>query len=319
MSANNPDGPPLPTLHQPAADALYRELTALVEDNLRRAVQDQPPDLNVCRPLADRLATAVASAPVDWMTLALRHQSTQSFLVTHPVNVAILMLELGLGWKSSAVGLVDLALLGLLHDVGIAKMQDVVTQPRPLTTAEREAMERHVALTHELLSRVPELSPDVVQAATQDHERINGSGYPAKRRKPELEQLGNLLAVTDMFEAMTHDRPHRAARAPYVVLRELMTAAADALDAEFLKLLIFQLGVYPIGSWVELSSREIARVIETRPETPIRPLVEVIADSSHHWMTQRRLVDLSAIPGLTIKRWLDEATVRRAVSGIPPA
>lgn len=290
---------------------VYEAALALVQDVHQRATRDEPPDLRGCRPVAERLVAGVAEQPMDFMWLAMRPKGHLTFLEAHPVNVTIILLELLRGWSECPVAAADVALLGLLHDIGIVKVEDLVRQPRRLTADERATLERHVTATHALLSQVTELSPEVVAAATQDHERLDGSGYPEQRRRGQIHRLAQFLAIADIFEAMTHDRPYQPARAPYVVLRELLSTSGGVLETDFLKLLVFRLGMYPVGSWVELSTREIARVTEARQHAPLRPLVQVISDSSRRLLPKGRALDLSAVSGVAVTRWLDEETVRQ--------
>ena len=295
----------------PEVLVVYQAALKLTAQCIREAADDQLPDLAGCRAMATRMVDGMAASPMPFMQLALRPTSDVPFYVVHPVNVAILLLEMAQGWPGLHVSQEDLALLGLLHDLGMAKLQHIITQPRRLTADERAEMQHHVALTHEMLSQMQDLAPEILAAATQDHERLDGTGYPHQHRRGGMHQLGSLLAVADIFEAMTHERPYQAARAPYLALRELLSAGAEVLEPAFLKLLVYRIGVYPVGSWVELTSREIARVVATRPGTPLRPLVEVMGSTDRRTEGRRRVLDLSVVAGVSITRWLDEAALQR--------
>jgi len=112
---------------------VYEAAIALTQENHAGAHRDEPPDLKRCRTVAERLVHAHRERPMDFMLLALRPQGLPSFLEAHPVNVTIILLELLQGWSACPADPLDVALLGLLHDVGIVKVEDLVRQPRRLT------------------------------------------------------------------------------------------------------------------------------------------------------------------------------------------
>ncbi len=126
---------------------------------------------------------------------------------------------------------------GLLHDIGkVGVSNRILDKKGPLDAAERSAMQMHPQYTWEILSRVKAFAGFAHQAATH-HEKLDGTGYPWGLGGDNLDQMARLLAVADVYEALTADRPYRSGMSADEAMRiiardrgkELDTGAIDAL------------------------------------------------------------------------------------------
>jgi HD-GYP domain-containing protein (c-di-GMP phosphodiesterase class II) len=125
--------------------------------------------------------------------------------------------------------------------------------------------------------------PELVKlAALQHHERENGVGYPRGRRKNRLCDYARLLAVVDTYAAITEPRSYREAKLPYVAMEETVKAAStEALWKPAVRGLVRAAGLYPVGSYVELTDGDIARILAANPERYDRPLVQPVDTHGH--------------------------------------
>lgn len=130
---------------------------------------------------------------------------------------------------------------GLLHDIGkLGISNSILDKPGRLDDAEREAIERHPALTADILSHVSAFN-DFAWTAALHHERLDGSGYPWKLQGDQLDGPARILCVADVFEALTADRPYRAgmpSEAAFALMRKefhgkLCSDTVDALELCF--------------------------------------------------------------------------------------
>ncbi len=122
----------------------------------------------------------------------------------------------------------------LLHDIGkLGVSNRILDKPGRLDEAEWTAVRRHPLWSREILSRVSAFQ-DVARIAGAHHERLDGSGYPRGLRAEELDRPSRILAVADVAEALSADRPYRAARGPHEVLEIMRTDSNRALDPEAL-------------------------------------------------------------------------------------
>ena len=117
---------------------------------------------------------------------------------------------------------------GLLHDVGKLGVSNLILdKPGRLDAAERVAIERHPVYTWEVLSRVGAFG-DIAATASLHHEKLDGSGYPWQVPGAELDEAARVLAVADVYEAVTADRPYRAGMTP-AEARALLEGGRDTL------------------------------------------------------------------------------------------
>ncbi|BCO27765.1 3'3'-cGAMP-specific phosphodiesterase 1 [Rhodoferax lithotrophicus] len=149
------------------------------------------------------------------------------FTATHSSGVAATSEELAarLGMSPNETTLIGVA--GNLHDIGkLAVSTEILNKPGPLTPAEMFIIRQHPYYTHRILSMVPGLETVNTWAALH-HERLDGKGYPFRSR--ELTLGSRIVAVADVFTAITENRPYRSgmARAQCLaVLDELVTDGA---------------------------------------------------------------------------------------------
>jgi HD-GYP domain-containing protein (c-di-GMP phosphodiesterase class II) len=193
----------------------------------------------------------------------------------------------------------QLALMAaLLHDVGMVRVPaEILVTPGPLNSDQRRLVEKHTALAAAMLAKLWPGAAWPIEAATDHHERSDGTGYPLGRNAIQLAPIARLLAVCDVYAALCSPRPHRAALDTRSALTEtLMMAERDYLDkasAERLLLLSF----YPVGSVVELSDGAVAVVIATHPgergmTQPGKPIVSLVTDAQGQPLAWPCVVDL---------------------------
>jgi len=118
----------------------------------------------------------------------------------------------------------------LLHDVGkIAIRDDVLCKPGPLTPEEWESMRQHPLAGHGILSSVDFLSP-ASEIVLSHHERFDGTGYPRGLAGEEIPLGARIFSIADSFDAMTSDRPYRAAMPPEEALAEILRNSGTQFD-----------------------------------------------------------------------------------------
>src|SRR5262249_1706136 len=157
-------------------------------------------------------------------------------------------------------------LAALLHDVGLLGLSaDLLGKVGTLTDAQRREVERHPQEGAELVKfRLP-TAAGLADGIAQHHERLDGTGYPARLRGGQIGAPGRVLAVADVYAAQCCARPHRAAIDPRTALTDtLLLAERDGLDRNWAEKLL-HLSFYPVGSVVELTDGSVGRVVATHP------------------------------------------------------
>lgn len=154
----------------------------------------------------------------------MRHLSTDNDPASHAVNTMSVGLWLWLKTtEDSQRKKLDNVATGLLtHDVGMSKLpQFILTRSGPLKSEEREKVSLHPLQSAKIMQKLEMLSPEVVQACFEHHERMDGSGYPQKIKAEQLKTISRIAAVADSFSAMISERPWKAAKTPLEAANEL--------------------------------------------------------------------------------------------------
>jgi HD-GYP domain-containing protein (c-di-GMP phosphodiesterase class II) len=183
---------------------------------------------------------------------------------------------------------------GLLHDIGkILVPDDILNKPGPLTEEEYEDMKHHVARGRAVLETAAHIHAISVEVAYQHHERMDGSGYPRGLHGPDISLLSKMVAICDVYDALTSDRVYRKAMPAHEALRHLFEWSAHHFDRDLVQQFVRLIGIYPAGTHVLLKSRRIALVLEQSEETLLKPVVRVFWDAARHRPLQPFVVDLS--------------------------
>ncbi|HSQ54265.1 MAG TPA: HD domain-containing phosphohydrolase, partial [Gemmata sp.] len=243
------------------------------------------------------------------------------FLAAHAINVAQVVARLAPGdaeWSGRPL----LAVVGaLLVDCGMTAVPAaVVAKAGPLTPGERRMVDAHAQMGGELILKCfPEIAP-LASAVAAHHERHDGTGYPSGLKGSAVPSLGRLLAVADVYSALSSPRPHRVARDGRSALTEtLLLAEHGMLDREFAGLLV-RLSFYPVGTVVELTDGRIGVVAANHPNpadprAPGRPVIAILAGAEGVLLPHPEHVDLAAADRGGILRALP-ADRRREVLGL---
>lgn len=119
---------------------------------------------------------------------------------------------------------------GLIHDIGkISLPAGLIEKQGPLTAEERCAMEKHSEAGEALLMRIEEFA-EMGSVVRHHHERFDGAGYPDALEGTTIPHISRVIAVADAYNAMTSDRPYRAALSPSVAYRRLLEGRGSQFD-----------------------------------------------------------------------------------------
>lgn len=198
-------------------------------------------------------------------------------ICTHGLNVCILAVALGRQMRIKSQYIHDLALAGFLHDIGKFFVDKSVLDFRGKLSAERlREAQAHAARGHDFLKAHP-VPQIVLDGALEHHERYGGTGYPGRKAGSAISFTGRLLAVADVYDALSSKRSYRNPLSPAQAL-SIMYSERQDYSPGFTETLISAVGVYPPGSLVSLSNHHLGVVIESNEAEPLRPKVVLLAD-----------------------------------------
>lgn len=201
------------------------------------------------------------------------------YIFTHSLNVTMYTLAIGMKLHLKDAELESLGLGAILHDVGKMKIaEEILFKPGPLTEEEYMQVKKHTEEGFELLRKVPNLSLVAAHCAYQHHERLNGSGYPRGLKGNEIHLFGKIIAVADVFDAVTSNRVYRQAMLPHEGLEVLYSGSDSLYDQKIIEVFRQSVAVYPIGITVELKDGRKGVVCKQNIGISDRPVVRILEE-----------------------------------------
>lgn len=281
---------------------LYLTGIQLIKEVLKNAEDLKPINLIQAEHWIGEILDCLISADAELLRLFYEYDS-ENYLYSHMVNIVIMSAEVGLGLGYDKPQLNELGLAGFLHDIGMIKVVKLAAQARRLSEGEYNEIKSHPVYGADILTKIKDIPEPVIYVAKEEHERMNGTGYPQGLKDGEISEYARIVAVVDVYEALTHDRPYRKKISPHEAIKELITSN-PLLDSRISKILINKIGVYPISSWVELNSNEVAKVMINNNDFPLRPVVNVLFDETGNKLKVPHVINLAKQFNLFIKKSL---------------
>lgn len=235
------------------------------------------------------------------MMLLIRIQEKGTYEVNRAVDTSVLMITFARFLQYAPERLEFLGLAGLLLDVGKVKVADSILHKKELLTPEEyDLARRHVAHGVELLRKASGLPAGLEEIVTQHHERQDGSGYPFKLRGSAIAMDGAMAGLVDVFSALTSARPYAEQMSPSNALSQLYkqrgTLFHEALTEQFIQCI----GIYPVGSVVEMNTGEIGIVIAQNLVRRLQPRVMLVLDRDWKALPTQIVLDLMREPRATV-------------------
>lgn len=252
--------------------------TRLIEHVFERIVHGHQIDVPACRAVVrDNLDSLLRNeSAMLWLT---RLKSQDEYTSQHCIAVSIMAMGFGQHLGLASEALEQLGLCGLLHDVGKIRVdQRLLNKPDKLTPEEFEHIKGHARLGYALLKQHADLAAIVSQTAHGHHERLDGTGYPQGLQEEQIPYFTRIISIVDCFDAITSQRVYDRARSVKDAFKVLMDERDTQFDAELVMRFIEWLGIFPVGTLVELHTGEVGVVLEKNSRLQLRPKVAVLVD-----------------------------------------
>lgn len=197
----------------------------------------------------------------------------------HSVNVAVLSGAVGLEFGYDSKRLYSLMMGALLHDIG-KKFTDIeiLNKPAKLTSEEFEAIQRHPIEGYEFAKKYLNLPIESLFCILQHHERFDGTGYPYQKKDKNIHLNAKIVAIVDVFDALTSNRIYRIPATPSEAIEFIMSSASSQFNMDVINAFLKKVAAYPLGTIVVLSNGIKAMVIENEGKHVLRPKLKVISD-----------------------------------------
>jgi putative nucleotidyltransferase with HDIG domain len=250
-----------------------------------------------CKPVVETVEKMVESVfnNADALTSLARLKSFDNYTFTHSVNVSIMCITLA---RHMGLGKEDIRTLGtgaMLHDIGkMLVPEDLFKKPRTLTLAEFQEIMKHAHLGAEIVAKTENIGKDAYRVALEHHEKYDGTGYPNKLKGSDIHLYARIAGVADTYDAMTSRRIYHDGMAPESALRRIFLLRGRHYESEIVERLVSCLGIYPIGTFVELNTKEMAVVLRQNRGLPLKPVCVMVLQKDMAPFKTRFEIDLSA-------------------------
>ena len=271
-------------------EKLHRHLVKVFEDvRFGRSINTRE-----SRVLVEEMVDMVAASPATalWLT---NLQSKHEYTANHCLNTCIFAIAFGVHLGLEKDALSELGFGALLHDVGKMRTPlSILDKPGVLTEDEFDIIKKHTVDGYNILRKhkdVPQIALDIVQL---HHERIGGQGYPVGLRGDEIPRHVRIVAIADVYDDVTSNRIYHEGIPGHAGLNMMFHWAPRDFGEDLMQEFIRCVGIYPIGSLVELNTGALGIVMSTNTASRLKPVVMLLRDREGREYERRPLLNLAA-------------------------
>jgi HD-GYP domain-containing protein (c-di-GMP phosphodiesterase class II) len=283
-------------------------LTKIMMQDLRRGESVEGEEVI---DIAETLITKIRSSNnllLSLINIFAFYNEKEDFIHIHSINVAVLSASIGLALEYEENKLIDFCASALLHDIGMLKVPlKVITKPSKLDKEEERIIKEHPLYGLELLRHIKNAPKSAAMVIHQHHEKMDGTGYPEGKKGEDIAECARIVAILEVYEALTHPRPYRRSKfIPYDAVKMIIQEGKSSFDLELVKTFLNLVTPYPIGSFILLNNGEIGRVVGVNEGLALRPVVEIYFDKEGKPPENPTKIDLTKSSILYIEKAIDE-------------
>jgi HD-GYP domain-containing protein (c-di-GMP phosphodiesterase class II) len=274
------------------ANNLRERTHEYIQQTFKQICEKGNVDVNKAKEVVSELVSNVLEGndAMMWLTYL---KDRDEFTAVHSINVCIYSISFGRFLGLSEQEINTLGLGALLHDVGNIKIPEkLLKKPGKLTKDEFTLMKAHAFLGYELLKQDSGMPPEALDIILNHHERIGGHGYPNAKRNEEISHFSRIVAIIDVYDALTTDRPYKDGLNSRTAIDKLYNLAPDNYAQDLIESFIKFMGIYPIGSIVELSTGHTAVVIANNDKNHLKPIVGLVLNRKQEPYETIRLLNM---------------------------
>jgi len=253
----------------------YDESKELIKDFIKDVGANHPPDMEHIKMISDILTENFGSNREIIETIS-KIKDVNEYTYTHSINVALLSSILGKWIGLDEITVKQLTQAGLLHDIGKVKISpEILNKPGKLEPEEFEIIKTHPVVGYKMLKDIPNIDRNILLGVLMHHEREDGSGYPINAKSHQIHYFAKIIAIVDIYDAMTSERCYKSRQTPFEVLEMFETESFGTLEPRYRMIFATNIANYYIGDLVRLNTGEIAEIVHINPFHVSKPLLKI--------------------------------------------
>ena len=301
----------------PVANGIYQHAQNMLGELLNDVRMGKSLDIEEARRVVNKMVDSILRNP-NVLVLLTSLRVKNDALLAHSLSVCALALSLGRYIGLDKTTLMDLGMGALMHDIGEIKLPDkLLTGRDDLSDEDRVLLHTHTRIGTMIVERLGGASDRVIAIIRDHHERADGSGYPRKLVNSQLNICTRIVSIVDTYDSLSSGTHGREEIPLDVALKYIYSCRGSLFDTLLAEKFIQCIGIYPIGSTVELRSGQVGIVISSHPKTRLFPTVLLILDAEGVPLERPKMMNLSLFKEqdgddnrYEIKRLIDPQTYR---------
>lgn len=250
-------------------EAKVDEVTHIIKEIGRGVAVDVQTVSQISRHIIKEFSTV--SEVINYLHLA---RPLDDYTYSHSLNVSLMSIIIAKWLNLSDEETDELATAGLLHDIGKTKIpQRLLQKPGKLTTSEFEEVKKHTVLGYMMMDSIIDATINMKYSVLMHHEKIDGSGYPIGSLDESIPLFPKIVAIADIYDAMTSNRSYRNRMCPFEVIRNFEMQTFGKLDTRVLTVFLKNIANSYVNDFVELNSGEMCEVVYINPNRIWQPIV----------------------------------------------
>ncbi|ANE45945.1 metal-dependent phosphohydrolase [Paenibacillus swuensis] len=277
-----------------AVEAVHKTMTGLMDVKSVKGRASVPEIGNTFRKVFGTIMQDLSTRKEVLVNLSNMH-TMDGYLFHHSVNVAVLSGIIGIAKGYNQSQLADLGVGALLFDVGMMNIpKEVWNKNGPLTDDERGLVQRHAEDGYNMLRNQFDVSLLSAHCALQHHERYDGHGYPRGISGKDMHEYAQIVAIADVYDALTSPRLYRKRYSPSEAIEFLFASGNQYFDLDLVRLFCRHISIYPIASTVELNTGQVGVVSAVNPNSVQRPTIRILKEADGTDVASPYEIDLHA-------------------------
>ena len=275
-----------------------REIKAQIDFSLKKVMDDlykgKTLDIDLVKQGVEATVDSILRNPSAF-SLLLQMEKSDEYAYAHSLGTSVWCAQFGRHLGLERGDVINLALGGMLLDVGKVKLPTSLLHKREAISPEESTLiHQHVDHSLRILAGTKTIPADVLRMVATHHERANGSGYPEGIQNDAIPIYGRIAGIVDSYDAMTTKRPYTDdIYTPHEAINELYRCREISFQAELVEQFIQTVGLYPTGSLVEFESGEVGIVVEVNDLKRLYPTVMLILDKDKQPLAEFQTLNLS--------------------------
>lgn len=200
----------------------------------------------------------------------------KNFLIIHSIRTTVLAIAIAQQLHLPLSKIIELGVTCIIHEIGMLRIPpQLYMSTNKLTIGERAQISKHTIFGYTIVKDL-DFPLSIQLGVLEHHEKENGLGYPRKLTGDKISSNAKIIAVACSYEAISSPRVFREGRSTFDAMVELIQNKTQSYDNSVLKALLYTVSLYPIGTYVYLSNRKVAIVVDTNPDSPKYPVVQLL-------------------------------------------